>query len=169
MKQLVLTIIGKDRVGLVDNLSSIISEHHGNWLASNLSNLCGLFAGIVQVEVEEEYLANLSDALHNYPDLEVKIQTSEDATVVEQTHTLNLVITGNDRKGIVQEISSIIRHKGASIVHFTSKQQSAPNWGVPLFNAVATIELTTGMNSDDVIDALESFASDLIIDIEPAA
>ena len=39
---------------------------------------------------------------------------------------INLVITGNDRPGIVQELSSVIRHKGASIIHFTSKQQSAP-------------------------------------------
>lgn len=169
MKQLVLTIIGKDKVGLVDSLSKIISDHHGNWLASNLSNLCGLFAGIVQVEVEEEHLAELSETLHNFPDLEIKIQTSEEDTVAEKSHTLNLVITGNDRRGIVQEIASIIRHKGANIIHFTSKQQSAPNWGVPLFNAVATVELASGMNSDDVIEALESYASDLIIDIEPAA
>lgn len=170
MKQLVLTIIGKNKVGLVNELSKIISDHHGNWLASNLSNLCGLFAGIVQIEVEEEYISDLSDTLHHYPNLEIKILTSEETEVKENVSKLDLVITGNDRKGIVQDIASIIRHKGANIVHFTSKQQSAPNWGVPLFNAVATVELTSGMNSDDVIEALEAFASDLIIDIEqPAA
>ena len=33
MKQLVLTLIGKDKAGLVEQLATIISSHHGNWTA----------------------------------------------------------------------------------------------------------------------------------------
>ena len=47
MKQLVLTLIGKDKAGLVEQLATIVSEHHGNWTASNLSHLAGFFAGIL--------------------------------------------------------------------------------------------------------------------------
>ena len=78
------------------------------------------------------------------------------------------MITGNDRPGIVQELSSVIRHKGASIIHFTSKQQSAPNWGVPLFNAIATVHLPSGLDKSEIINALESITSDVIVDIEEA-
>ncbi|HBW97879.1 MAG TPA: glycine cleavage system protein R, partial [Pseudoalteromonas sp.] len=49
-----------------------------------------------------------------------------------------------------------------------SRQQSAPNWGVPIFSAVATVTLPSGMNKEEVIDALESITSDLIVDIEEA-
>ncbi len=169
MKQLVLTILGEDKPGLVEQISSTVSTHQGSWLASNLSHLCGLFAGLVQIEVSEDKLQNLRDALLSLPDLDIQIRDRHEHEHHDNTEKLNLVITGNDRVGIVQELSEIIRHKGANIVHFTSQQQSAPNWGVPLFNAVANIELPVGMDSDEVVDALESFANDLTVDVEPAA
>jgi glycine cleavage system regulatory protein len=164
MKQLILTIIGKDRPGLVEEISSTLLEHHGNWLTSNLSHLAGQFAGIVQVEIAEEYLQEIQDALQALPGLDVTFELGELAP--ETPETLNLVITGNDRPGIVQELASVIRHKGANITHLNSRQQSAPNWGVPIFSAFATVTLPSGMHKDNVIEALESITSDLIVDIE---
>lgn len=165
MKQIVLTIVGRDQSGLVEKVSNIVMAHQGNWLASNLSHLGGYFAGIVQVEIPQEKLAALSESLA--PIDHVKIEEDE-FQQNESGEELNFVITGNDRPGIVNELSSIIKHKGANIVQFNSSQQAAPNWGVPLFNAVATVELPKGMNREVVIEALESIASDLIIDIEEA-
>lgn len=168
MKQLVLTIIGPDRSGLVDELSSAVLANHGNWLASNLSHLCGHFAGILQLEVPEAHLSALESAIHEIPDLDVKIEAGQ-AHIANTSQQLNFVITGNDRPGIVQELSSVLRHKGASIIQFNSKQQSAPNWGVPLFHAEAQVELPAGLSKEDVIEALESITSDLIVDIETEA
>lgn len=167
MKQLVLTIIGKDRPGLVEEISSTLLKHHGNWLTSNLSHLAGQFAGIVQVEIAEEHLQEIQDALQALPGLEVKLELGELELTPQTPETLNLVITGNDRPGIVQELAAVIRHKGANITHLNSRQQSAPNWGVPIFSAFATVTLPTGMHKDNLIEALESITSDLIVDIEP--
>ncbi len=167
MKQLVLTLLGKDRPGLVEEVSTVVLENHGNWLASNLSHLAGHFAGILQLEVPEEHLQAMQDALHNLPSLEVRIEAGDAEGVIEnEPQQLCLVITGNDRPGIVQELATVIRHKGANITHLTSKQQSAPNWGSPIFNAHATVTLPPGMNRDVVIDALESITSDVMVDIE---
>ncbi|MEJ6474385.1 glycine cleavage system protein R [Pseudoalteromonas piscicida] len=166
MKQLILTLIGKDQPGLVEKISSTILSHHGNWLTSNLSHLAGHFAGIIQIEVAEEHLQEIQDALHALPGLDVKIESGENVQVQDEPDTLNLIITGNDRPGIVQELASVIRHKGANITHLTSKQRSAPNWGLPIFSAFATVTLPAGMVKENVIDALESITSDLIVDIE---
>ncbi|KNC68844.1 glycine cleavage system protein R [Pseudoalteromonas ardens] len=165
MKQLVLTLIGKDQPGLVERVSSTILNHHGNWLTSNLSHFAGQFAGIVQVEVAEEHLQELQNAVLDIPELEVRIANGEQTDGTEP-ETLNLVITGNDRPGIVQELAAVIRHKGANITHLNSKQQSAPNWGVPIFSAFATVSLPAGMLKDNVVEALEAITSDLIVDVE---
>ena len=77
MKQLILTIIGKDQPGLVENISSTILSHHGNWLTSNLSHLAGHFAGIIQIEVAEEHLQEIQEALHALQGLEVKIESGD--------------------------------------------------------------------------------------------
>jgi glycine cleavage system regulatory protein len=165
MKQLVLTLIGQDKAGLVEQLATLIAEYHGNWTASNLSHLAGYFAGILQIEVAEEDVAALTTALQQMKDLDIRVHHGVDSRVNEHK-LLRFVITGNDRPGIVRELSSVIKHKGTNIIHFESSKQSAPNWGVPLFNAIATVELPDGLNKDEVVHALEDIASDVIVDVE---
>lgn len=165
MKQLILTLIGRDKAGLVEQLATVIASHHGNWMASNLSHLGGYFAGILQVEVAEAHVLSLTTELERMTDLDIRIQQGLDSALRTEQQ-LQFVITGNDRPGIVKELSAVIKHKGANIVHFESNKQSAPNWGVPLFHAIATVELPPGLNKDDVVAALESIASDVMVDIE---
>lgn len=168
MKKLVLTVIGEDKVGLVQNLSNVIMESHGNWLASNLSHLSGYFAGVVEVEVSEEHIAELTLALSEIQDLKIEVHDSVTNELIK-TQEIEFVITGNDRKGIVRELSEIIQHKGASIVSFSSSRQSAPNWGGGLFHAVAKVALPAGLDADIIADALEELATDIVVDLEKAS
>lgn len=165
MKQLVLTIIGKDKAGLVEQLSSVINQHQGNWMASNLSHLAGYFAGIVQIEVAEQELESLTTALAGLTDLDIRVQQGEHTTL-DKERQIRFVITGNDRPGIVRELSTILNHKGANIVAFESSKQSAPNWGSPLFHALATVQLPAGIATQDITSALEAIATDIIVDLE---
>ena len=125
MKRLVLTVIGEDKLGLVESLSNVLVEKHANWLASNLSHLSGYFAGVVEIEIAEEYIDELTQTLTQLTELKVDIHHG--GNDLHAMQEIEFVITGNDRKGIVQELSSIITHKGAHIIHFTSSRQSAPN------------------------------------------
>ncbi|NVK25819.1 MAG: glycine cleavage system protein R [Gammaproteobacteria bacterium] len=168
MKRLVLTVIGEDKLGLVENLSNVLAQNNANWLASNLSHLSGYFAGVVEIEVAEEHIAELTTAISNVKELKVDIHDGVHQELSE-VQEIEFVITGNDRKGIVQELSSIITHKGANIIHFTSSRQSAPNWGGGLFHAVAKVGLPAGMCPDTIADALEQLASDIVVDLEQAS
>ena len=60
---LILTVIGDDRLGLVERLASAISRHDGNWLESSMSHLSGKFAGIVSIELPPEKIAPLEAEL----------------------------------------------------------------------------------------------------------
>ena len=168
MKRFILTVIGKDKLGLVEVLSNTLVAHNANWLVSNLSHLSGYFAGVVEIEVATENFEALSIALGNISELKIDIRDAVDGEVKEGQE-IEFVITGNDRKGIVQELSSVITHKGGSIIHFASSRQTAPNWGGGLFHAVAKVYLPVGMNADVIADALESLASDIIVDLEEAS
>ncbi|MEN3157521.1 ACT domain-containing protein [Alkalimonas sp. NCh-2] len=167
MKQLVLTVIGRDKSGLVEQLATVVNQYKGNWMASNLSHLAGYFAGIVQLEVAEADVAELTSALSAITDLDIHIHHGIDSDG-QNKQLLRFVITGNDRPGIVRELSSVIKHKGTNIIHFESSKQSAPNWGSPLFNAIATVELAPGLSRDEVIAALEAIATDVVVDVEIA-
>ena len=62
-ESMVLTLIGPDRPGLVDALSTTIAEHDGNWLESRMSRLAGKFAGILRLTVPEDRAGSLREEL----------------------------------------------------------------------------------------------------------
>ena len=118
MKQLVLTVVGQDQSGLVEQVANAVMNHKGSWLASNLSHLAGYFAGIVQIEVPDDQISNLKAQLADIDHVTVEEETFE---TQEGGEKLNFVITGNDRPGIVHELSTIIKHNYQNIfINFTT-------------------------------------------------
>ena len=47
----IVTFIGDDRPGLVEQLSAVIEKNQGNWHESKLSQLGGKFAGLILVSL----------------------------------------------------------------------------------------------------------------------
>ena len=69
MTQLLLTVVGADRSGLVSDLSEIVAHYDGNWLDSRMARLAGAFAGIVLVDIKSSKVEPLKADLAG---LEVK-------------------------------------------------------------------------------------------------
>ena len=63
MESLVVTVIGKDRPGLVESVSAAIEAHGGSWVESRMSHLAGHFAGILRASVLEANVDALTEAL----------------------------------------------------------------------------------------------------------
>jgi predicted amino acid-binding ACT domain protein len=108
---LVLTVIGDDRPGLVEQLATAISQHQGNWLESSMSNLSGKFAGIVCVSVSETHLEALTAAMASLPGLRITFEVSRSPAAQAGNRRLKLSLVGHDRIGIVREVSQVLaRH-----------------------------------------------------------
>ena len=59
MIELVLTIIGRDRAGVVAELADVVRFHEGNWKRSELAEIAGTFAGVVVVQVDDDHADEL--------------------------------------------------------------------------------------------------------------
>lgn len=167
MKQLVITFIGKDKPGLVDQLAKMVISHQGNWLGSSMSHLAGQFAGILQIELPELEEAKFCLELGAIDDLKTVIEESHpiiETTVPQKLLAINLV--GNDRPGIVQEVTKVLHSVGANVEQLNSSCESAANSGQPLFKAEITVQLPEEVSSDHIQDALESLANDIMVDID---
>ncbi|WP_325891810.1 glycine cleavage system protein R [Grimontia sp. NTOU-MAR1] len=165
MKQLVITLIGTDRPGLVETLSDTVFQHHGSWQASSLSKLAGKFAGIVQIDIKEENVNALTDALNNIPDLNVLIaEAAHQAETDTTTHTLS--VTGNDRPGIVQEVTREIAKFGININNLETNAESAANFGGVIFKAEFDLDIVNNISLDDLGEALEGLSDDLIVEFD---
>ena len=58
-KNIVLTLTGRDKIGLVDNVTNVIAKRTGNVIASRMARLGGEFAILMLISVPESEFANL--------------------------------------------------------------------------------------------------------------
>ena len=112
----------------------------------------------------EENTEPLITALEAEQDLSIQVKVADTAPE-PMTGTLTFEVTANDRTGIIQEISSVIHHQGGNLVKLVSTQESAAHFGHPLFKARAIVALPENKDSQQLLDALENLADDLIIDL----
>lgn len=167
MKNIVVTFIGKDQSGLVDQLAQMIFAHQGNWLGSSMSHLAGQFAGIVQVELPELEYAKFSLALGRIDDLTTMIQEGHPtANDIEPEDLLSIAIVCNDRNGIVQEVTKALHGVDANIEQFSSLLESASGTGQLLFRAQVTVLLPEHSSIEALTDAIENLGDDVMVDVE---
>ena len=166
MPSLVLTLLGPDRPGLVEAVATIVSEQNANWLESRMSHLAGHFAGIVRVEVEKSAVYALIQKLEGLEEKGLSIVARRDESEDAQDVTVVwMELVGNDRPGIVSELSRVFAEKQVNVEEFQTELQGAPNSGAVLFRAHAALKLPTELSIDDLQKALEGIAADLMVDI----
>lgn len=163
MSHLIISFTTKDRPGIVDSLSNVINEHHGNWQKSSLHKMSGIFAGVIEIACPSEHINALSDKLASLEKFNMQIEHAQHDKLITES-LLVLELTANDRAGIVQEISSTIHHHSGNLLKLVSTQESAPHSGHELFKAKVTIAVKDE-DINTMIDALENLADDLMVDI----
>jgi glycine cleavage system regulatory protein len=169
MTDLVLTLIGPDRPGLVEAVAEVIANHGGNWLESRMAHLTGKFAGILRVEIPTDRVAALTAALSTLQERGLRVIAepsvgAESAPV--QARTMELELVGLDRPGIVREISQILARSGANVEELSTNRSSAPMSGEMLFSAKTRVRLPPLADVARLRADLERMASDLMVEIK---
>jgi len=157
-RALVLTVIGKDRPGLVEALADLIAKYEGNWDESRMARLAGHFAGVVQIHLPENQAEGFITALPTLSDrgLSASVVDSDWSLVnVDHRNSLQLELVGQDRPGIVREISSKLAALGVSIQDLRTVVESAPMSGERLFRAEAELIPPTQTDSEQIRAILE--------------
>ncbi|MGD9548362.1 MAG: glycine cleavage system protein R [Candidatus Krumholzibacteriia bacterium] len=166
MTQLVITIVGDDRPGIVESLAAVVADHGGNWLSSSLSDLAGQFAGIIEVAVDDSRCDDLAAAIGALPGLQVHSVKGRAASEPSGESMATLDVVGVDQPGIVRRLTLLLKNNGVNLLQFASWTESAPNSGDELFRAVAEFELTEAVDLDSLSAGLEDLADDMALEIE---
>jgi glycine cleavage system regulatory protein len=167
MASLILTVIGSDRPGLVRTLAETVAAHGGSWLESRMARLAGQFAGIVRVEAPDSLLADLK-ALEGQG-LRIVVQSGDDGPAARApAPRLALEVVGNDRPGIVRDITQILAGCGINIEELITGVASGSFSGETLFRATALLRAP----DEDAVEAmragLEQLGDELMVDIQEA-
>gem|GEM_PF-87049 len=165
-RSLVMTVIGEDRPGLVESVASLVAEHGGNWLESRMARLGGKFAGIVQVEVPAERESQLVQALNGLSGRGLNVLVTADRPVAAESGSVSrLEIVGQDRPGIVRQISQALASFNVNVEELETECESAAMSGETLFKARARLSIPASCDVAVLRQTLERIAADLIVEI----
>ncbi|RMN44756.1 Amino acid-binding ACT [Pseudomonas syringae pv. papulans] len=163
---LVVTLVAPDKPGQVERIARCIAEHGGNWLESRMSRMAGQFAGILKVGVEAENYDDLIKALNGLSAHGIRMLLAE--SVVETTDTTRMIsmeLVGNDRPGIVRDITRLLAGQGVNVEHLITNVSPAPMSSELLFHADAVLGVPQDLSLDDLQTALETLADDLMVEL----
>lgn len=164
---LVLTLIGDDRPGLVDTLSRTVATHGGNWEESRMAHLAGKFAGLLRVTLPRENQPALEAALAELETrgLRIVVEHAEVRDAGAGLQRLRLEVVGNDHEGIVRDLSHALATRDINVEELHTSCQDAPMGGGQLFRASVVLGLPAGTSIEALRSTLEDLADDLMVDV----
>jgi glycine cleavage system regulatory protein len=166
MDQLViLTVVGSDRPGLTRAIADAVFAAGGNWLESHLSRLGGKYVGSVLVELPAERLGELEAAARAIDAVGLNVALVPAAgDAVRTGQPLGIEIVGQDRPGIVREVTTVLAGLDVNIEDFTTAIEGSAWSGAPLFRARAKLLIPAGLSTDQVREALERISGEIMVD-----
>ena len=164
---LIVTVIGPDRPGLVSLLSDRGKAHGASWAESRMASLAGQFAGMVRFEVDAANAEALGAALAELEStgLRVVIGKGEGTPRRADARALKLDLVGNDRPGIVRDISRVLADCGISIEELDTEIVSGAMSGGDLFQLKAFLQVPVTLATAELRQMLEALADELMVDI----
>ncbi len=171
-KNIVFTLTGSDRIGIVEAVTRLLLERGGNVETSRMVRLGGEFAMLVLVSMPEEQEASLEKVVETLA--AEGYQTA--ASQTEQTYAekyagwlpYQIEVHGTDHEGIIHQIAHYLSQRGINIESIDTSTSRAPMSGTPLFNMDALVMVPPGLKDQDWEGDLEEIGDQLCVDIHVA-
>lgn len=165
--RILLTVMGADRPGLTEALAAAVLEAGGNWHESYLSRLGGKFVGSALVDLSPQGVDRLRANLQHSVASGLRVEIVPADEDLDSGEVVELTLTGQDRPGIVHEISAVLARLGANIIELETRTDPSAWSGSEMFHARTRLTLPEGLDHDALQAALEALSGDLMVDFEP--
>ena len=169
----IVTFIGDDRPGLVEQLSRVIEANQGNWHESRLSQLGGKFAGLILVSLPTDGGPSLEEDLSALAASGISVRvtptsetTAKNTAMPKAGRSIALTVLGPDRTGIVREISHALAQREINVIDMESEVLSAPMSAEMIFSARIEGWIPEATNIDDLRDSLDEIANHMTLEID---
>ena len=164
---IVLTIMADDQPGIIQTVSRALHKHGGSWTQSSMSSLAGQFAGILLASVPSENSAACRKELHELESqgLRVMARICDQTAETEETYEYSLDLVGNDRAGIVHEITTVLSNHNVNVKSLETVVEAASMGGGEIFKTRAELLIPKGTDIEGLEDDIEDLANDLMVDI----
>ena len=173
MAECVITAVGPDRPGLVDELTGALHDRQTNIADSRMVNLRGRFAVILLVEVPD---TAADEVRRDLPEvgrrigLEISIDSKTEAPGAASGVPYRLRTYAMDQPGIVHRITHVLHTHKVNIEELQTRLEPGSVTGTPLFTMDLRMVVPAGVLSVTLRRQLEALCDELNcdMDLEPA-
>lgn len=165
---IVLTAVGPDRVGIVDDLSGAVSGAGCNIEESKMAVLGGEFAVIMLVSgppAAVETLARSLPSLGEKLALHVECRSTHEPRAGEPGRPYLLEAVSLDTPGIVHSVTAILRSHGINIEDLDTDTAAAPWTGAPMFRLKAHLVIGSAVPLAELKEELSRLQQEHDLDI----
>jgi glycine cleavage system transcriptional repressor len=171
-RNLVLTLTGPDRIGIVDNVTGLLLGRGGNVEMSRMARLGGEFAILMLVSMPADQFAGLDKDLEILTAEGYKVTTTPVKQTYAEAHPgwlhYHIEVHGADNEGIIQEVAHYLSQRGINIESMDSETTPAPITGVPLFTMTAHVAVPPSLSGQDWEAGLEEISNRMNLEIRVA-
>ncbi|MCU0302720.1 MAG: hypothetical protein MUC56_01500 [Thermoanaerobaculales bacterium] len=169
-KQLVLTAVGRDRPGIVEELTKLILHYDGNIEASRMVRLGGDFAMLIFVGAPEDRVFELRravDDLHYTKfDVLTRVSEADDEPDEPQMSRCTITVLGADHMGIINQVAHYLTEQGINLESMHTEVSAAPMSGTPLFTMSAEVVVPPRLAVDDLREAMTFIGDEMGVDTQ---
>jgi len=169
-KQLVITASGRDRPGILEEVTRLVVSHKGNVESSRFQRLGGDFAMLMFVTAPEEEITTLRQTLDELHFIKFDVQTrlTEVTDAAEEPGAIVCAVTvmGADHMGILYEVTRYLADQGINVESMTTEVVAAPMSGSPLFTMSAVARVPPQLSIRDLQEALEFIGDEVGVDTQ---
>ncbi len=168
-KNIVLTLTGRDKIGLVDNVTNVIAKRAGNVIASRMARLGGEFAILMLISVPDSEFANLDQDFQQVRGEGYQVTllpTEDDSKKYAGWLPYEIEVTGADHEGIIHEISHHLATQRINIENMDTSSAPAPMSGTPLFTMKGIVLVPPHLNFHVLSDELEEIGDKLNVNVK---
>lgn len=164
---LVITALGNDKPGIMNELSKAILDNGGNITESRMMVLSGEFAIMLLVTGNKDGIEKLNSRLDEIGNsLGLTIVARETRQTVSATKRLpyHVSVVSMDHPGIVHNISDFLSSHNLNIEEIETKTYPAAHTGTPMFSLDMIISIPADSSVRSLRDEFLLFCDDLNLD-----
>ena len=166
---MILFLVGKDRPGIVEDVSSFLYERGANIEDSRMAAMGGRFSIMTLFSCASEQLEGVRSDLDGLRKLGFEISLHEaddpDAVPREAGLPLKLEVVSMDHPGIVQKVVSVLHRHNVNIQDLDTRITSAPLSGAPLFDLILEASVPADRPLSEVKEELLDLAAEMNLDL----
>ena len=167
--QLVISALGADRPGIVDELSNIVLTRQLNIEDSRMTVLGGEFAMLLLVSGETSAVDALLEErprLEEILQMQLMMKTTQSASSETPTLPYEVEVSAMDHPGIVHNLTRFFSQKKINIVNLQTEHYAAPHTGTPMFALHMTVSIPVDTAIAPLREEFAGFCENLNLDAE---